>query len=63
MNPQLLENLTKSKQSANLLKQDIQSAMRIAFEADPVLEVLLRERFAEAVELENNLAEIESCYL
>ncbi len=55
------ESVTKATQCSDLLVSDIRAAHKVACQANPLLEIILRELIAEAAKIKNRLAEIEAC--
>ena len=61
MNPQILETITKAKQTANLLNADIREAHRSASQEDARLSKCFCATSSATLSRPNRLAEIESC--
>lgn len=57
---QLLENVTKAAQSADLLRQDLRAAHSAAVVANGAAEILLLDLLAAAVEIRNKTERLRS---
>lgn len=60
MSTELLEEITKAKQTSNMLNAEVRQAHKLAIRENPILEIALRDVMFEAVKIQIRLAEIEA---